>query len=416
MDWRNWAIQARMRPSFVPRSNVRSVVKAMLSATMLSVVFVIIAGLVTLVYGVGLVVPFILDQGYSHAVFFVLPFFVTVGHLTGYPLLLYYFLIIGVIVASCTWVLFSSYKTFIKEMTMKANSRDHSPLFDISGLTFVNVFVSVVIVLIAILLGASDVGSAVGGSLEENLLELANAAVWEEVIVRVLLIGVPLLMIDIIRRKMRKDWHAYILGGRFKFGTPEVALILISASIFGYAHYLGGWGIWKIPAAAIGGVAFGYLFLKFGLAAAIVMHFATDYASLPPEVFGFSVTPIDVILLLWFGLGIVFVVYYIIRIIEFIANKKFLDPKPIPVQGFWPLPWQYEQAPVLVQPPYPPVQNPPPRYPPYDYSPPAAPGQEMPPVVPQQAHYGGYVCPNCGYTEARWIDGKFQCLRCGKLT
>ncbi len=418
MDWRNWALQARMRQSTVSPTNWRAVIKAMLSVSMLTVVFTIIAGLITLIYGVGLVVPFILNQGYAHTVFFILPFFVTVGELTGYPLLVYYFFVIAAIVASCTWVLLVSYKTFMKEMTMKATSREHSPLFDISGLTFVNVFVSVLIVLIAMLFGVGDTNTPIGGSLQENLLELANAAVWEEIIVRVLLIGVPLLIIDVIRRKMRKDWYAYILGGKFKFGLPEVALVLISATIFGYAHYLGGWGAWKIPAAAIGGVAFGYLFLKYGLPAAIVMHFATDYASMPADVFGFSQVPIEVVLLLWLGLGIAFFIYYILRISEFISGRRLLDPKPQPVQGFWPQPWQYQQTPMYAQPPYPPVQNPPYQPPPYQYPPPPppSPGQEMPPVVPQQAHYGGYVCPSCGYMEARWVNGRFQCLRCGRLS
>lgn len=407
MDWRTWALRPRQHPGAVSRTSWRAVLKAFFSITMLTVVFTIIAGLVALIYGVGLVTPYILNQGYSYVMFVVLPFFVTVATVNGYPLLIYYLFVVATIVASCTWVLLSGYKQFFNEITMKAKSREHSPIFDISGLTFVNVFLSVLIVFIAILLGANDTGTPISGNIEEDLFLLANASVWEEIVVRVMLIGLPLLVIDLARRKLKKRWYSYVLGGKFEFGIPEVVLVLVSASIFGYAHYLGGWGAWKIPAASIGGIAFGYLFLKYGLPAAIVMHFATDYMTMPSQVFGFS-NALDIMLvLLWFGLGIAFFIYYVLRIGEFLTGLKFLEERPQPVGAPWPQPWAYQpaQAPTQWQQPYPPVQ--------YVQPPPVQPG---PPVVPQQAFYGGYVCPNCRYTEARWVNGRFQCLRCGKLS
>jgi membrane protease YdiL (CAAX protease family) len=69
------------------------------------------------------------------------------------------------------------------------------------------------------------------------------------------------------------------MGG---FGMSKIAIILIiiSGIIFGLAHYP-GWDdqVWKVASAAIGGIFFGYLFVRFGLYAAIFMHFITDYLS-----------------------------------------------------------------------------------------------------------------------------------------
>jgi len=405
MDWRMWALRRNEYPAGLQkRTPWRAVLKAIFSLSIFTVLFSLIMGLAALIYGVGMVTPYVLDTGYEYGLYIVVPVFVTLAVLSGNALLAYYFAVVAAIVASCSWVFLTSYKGFLKELTVKAKPREHSPIFDISGLVFVNVFLTVAIVVIAVLLGAGDTDTPVDGDLEETLFALANASVWEEVIVRILLIGVPLLAIDLIRRKSMKRWYAYFLGGKFAIGIPEVVLVIVSATIFGYAHFLGGWGFWKVPAAAIGGVAFGYLFLRHGLASAIVMHFAIDYAGMPSQVFGYSTVPETVILLMWLGLGFVFTVYYMTRIGEFLTGKKFLeDDRPRPFAAPVPQPWGFQ--PSSGQRPYP--------YTPSGGQQPNAPSQ---PVEPAGAFYGGYVCPNCGYTQARWNNGQFQCLRCGKLT
>ena len=370
---------------------------------MLSVIGMIIAELVTLIYGIGLVSPYILDTGYEHEMFVLLPFFVTVVVIKGGALLAYYLLIVAAIVSSCVWILLKNYKLFSKELLMKAKSREHSAIFDISGLLFTSIFMTLAIVFLAWLLGASNTGGVSIDDLEESLFILANASVWEELAVRVMFIGVPLLVVHQIKHKRRR-WYSYILGGKFEFGIPEVVLVIASATIFGYAHYLGGWGAWKIPAAAIGGLAFGYLFLKHGLAAAIVMHFVTDYSAMSSEVFGFSNVIEGLVLLAWAGLGIAFTVYYIMRVAEFLTGKRYLDEKPRPTGVYWPQPSPYQTGPVVWTQPYPPPQNT------------QSPVGSNYPVTPSESRYMGYVCPYCGHTEARWTNGRFQCLRCGQLS
>jgi membrane protease YdiL (CAAX protease family) len=54
--------------------------------------------------------------------------------------------------------------------------------------------------------------------------------------------------------------------------------MIISGALFGLAHY-SGWDdqAWKVLATGIMGVFLGYLFVRFGLYAAILMHFIIDY-------------------------------------------------------------------------------------------------------------------------------------------
>jgi membrane protease YdiL (CAAX protease family) len=418
-DWRTWALRSREYSRTQKRSSWRVFAKALMAFCVLTVVASLIMGAIALVYGVGLVTPYILDTGYDFALYVVLPVFVFFPVMSGYALLTYYYIVVAIIIACTVWVLLTSFKGFMKELTMKATPREHSAIFDIGGLVSVNAFMTFAILLVAMLFGASDTSGPSGGDLEELLFQLANAAVWEEVIIRILMIGLPLLVIDLVRRQMDRSkqaknlpvakrparrWRQYILGGKFDIGVPEVALVVASASIFGYAHFLGGWGLWKIPAASIGGIAFGYLFLRHGLPAAIVMHFAVDYSGMPSQVFGYSDTIEVLLIIFWLGVGFVFTFYYLTRIGEFLTGRKLLEDRPVLAGAPWPQPIGY--APVQPQQYYYPPQNP----------------QQMsmqpgpPAVEPQQAAYGGYVCPVCGYTEARYVNGRFQCLRCGNLT
>jgi len=218
------------------------------------------------------------------------------------------------------------------------------------------------------------------------------------------LIGAPLLAIDLLRKRRASKPYRYLLGGGFKIGLVEVALILVSATLFGLAHY-DSWGAWKIFPAAVAGAAFGYLFLRHGLAAAIVLHFAFDYLSMPTMVFtdslGLTVAYFAGVLL-WAGLGLVFFTYYVIRMAEFVTGKKYLDERP-----------QIVGAPALFPQAYAPsgayaaTAQVPGTTPPYGRQT----GQPL--QVPRSPFTDGYVCPMCGHTQARWADGKFRCMRCG---
>jgi len=410
MDWRTWAIRGSQPVPAERKANWRATLKAILAYALLSVIVSLVLGIVTLVYGVSIVLPDIMDTWGGWVLFIVVPVIIPLVVLSGHALAAYYLLLIGAIVASCTWVFMTSYGGFLKELTMKAKSREHSALFDITGFVTVNVFVSFVILFIATMLGAGDTEAPDLGTTSEALFALANASVWEELIVRVLLLGLPLVVVDLVRRRRDRKWYRYVLGGSLEIGPAEVALIIASSTIFGFAHYDGGWGSWKIVDAGIGGLMFGYLFLKFGLASAIVLHFAIDYTGMPGMVFGLSEAYEMFLVLLWLAVGAVLFVYYLTRIWEFLTGAKVLDERPRHAGVPWPQPTAYSfPTGPQHQPPPPPAASPTP----------TDAGRTLPPPPPETSHLnfvGGYVCPTCGGTEARYINGRFECVRCGKLT
>lgn len=139
-------------------------------------------------------------------------------------------------------------------------------------------FVNAVYTLLLILLGAHPVNPIDMGGFESwrLLFVLANASVYEELAFRVLYIGIPLVIVHMVLHRPKKPWH-YLLGGGFEIRLPETFFLFLSSAIFGYAHVLHGWDIYKFPTAALMGIFLGYLFLKKGLYAAILLHFSVNY-------------------------------------------------------------------------------------------------------------------------------------------
>ncbi|MDR1405457.1 MAG: CPBP family intramembrane metalloprotease [Candidatus Methanoplasma sp.] len=107
-----------------------------------------------------------------------------------------------------------------------------------------------------------------------NLYLYANAPVWEELATRAFYIGIPMTAVTLIITK-KKESLKCLLGG---FGMSRFALILIivSSVIFGFAHQP-VWGIYKVIPVIWFGFALGYLFVRFGLYAAIAFHFLYNY-------------------------------------------------------------------------------------------------------------------------------------------
>lgn len=402
----------RLPPGYVAyyptsrRPPIRQVMKGISAYVALTFLFQLVLSMIVLVYGIDIVAPEIMD-GWSYPLFVVVPVIITFASLSGPALLAYYIFLIVAILVSCSWIILSGFRDFKKELTMTAETRKHSAIFATVGLFFATLFFSVLVALVA---NPSTDEIPEPGTLAESLFTLANASVWEELIVRVLMIGLPMILVDFARRRKLEKWRSYILGGKFSTGIPEVALVLISSAIFGIAHFSSGWGLWKVLPATVGGVAFGYLFLRYGLAASIMMHFSTDYLGMPIEVAGSTglqaIT--GVAILLWLGFGALFFVYYCGRIVEFVTGKKLFETlpqeraHPRTLSGPWSaMPDQtYTLGPLVQQ----------------------GNGQNSPSVQQSSVQHfeggfgGGYVCPVCGGVEARWADGRFQCLRCGHLT
>lgn len=368
---------------------------------MVTYVAYLMVTVVVLVYGISIVLPEIGDRHYT--VYALLPLLTPLFTITGAALETYYLLIVAAIIASVGWVTLHSLKGFISEMSMQSKSREHSAIFEVCGVFFGILFFDLVL---SLLMSASgyEPSDPIGDSSDlELLFSLANASVWEELVARVLLIGIPLLLADLLMKRGAKKPHKYLVGGGLRIGPVEAGLIVVSASLFGLAHY-DAWGAWKILPSAIAGLGFGYLFLRHGLASAIVLHFAFDYMSMPTTVFPDSVgltVAMVVGVLLWAGLGLIFFTYYVVRIAEFLTGQKYFEEKPQLVGAPSPFPSTYVSGA------------------------PYAPGEVA--SQPRQNGYhrqreeaawrpppaGGYVCPICGYTQARWAEGRLHCMRCG---
>jgi hypothetical protein len=360
--------------------------------------------LFTMLYGVDIVSPELEHRSFTQ-------YFALVGTsplitISGAALQGWYFLLIGAILASAGWMLVRSGSRFVKEITLRGRARDHSPFFDMCGLLFAVFFINTVIVLTMTSLGSEPETPVEDTATWELLFLLANASVWEEVLFRVLYIGVPLAAAYVAMTRDIRKLPKYLLGGGINIGVAEVCLVMISAAMFGFAHYE-GWGAWKIFPSGLAGVAFGYMFLRHGLPAAIMLHFSFDYMSMPILVFEDSLGLQLIVLLgllLWLGVGSVFMVYYIIRSAEYVTGRQFFDVTT-GEEAFLPPRTQWRQ----------PIDR--------------TGGQAWHPYPPQGGPGGGrddrgrgvvgsggyFICPACGSTAARWLSGGLQCLRCGRI-
>ncbi len=68
-------------------------------------------------------------------------------------------------------------------------------------------------------------------------------------------------------------------GGLFGGGMSwaEWIMVLFTASLFGFAHYLGGWGPGKISQAGLSGLIFALAYLYYGVQAPFLLHWYSNY-------------------------------------------------------------------------------------------------------------------------------------------
>jgi membrane protease YdiL (CAAX protease family) len=129
------------------------------------------------------------------------------------------------------------------------------------------------------------------------LVSLALAPFLEETGFRFILIGVPIfLLMLVVRAPAGRTLRALLrpsaawsdarnsqglIAGTDFLRVFAYFLLILSAIVFGLAHYFSGagWEVGKISEAAVGGVGLGYLYIRYGLHAAILGHWGVDYFS-----------------------------------------------------------------------------------------------------------------------------------------
>ncbi len=106
------------------------------------------------------------------------------------------------------------------------------------------------------------------------IFALLNASVYEEILCRLLMVGLPCLIVALILKREGPK-HRYLLGGA-KFEWWMVIFVLFSSTMFGLAH-LDNWDTWKFFPTFMFGLAAGYVYLRYGLYATVSMHFINDF-------------------------------------------------------------------------------------------------------------------------------------------
>tara|TARA_Y100000590_G_scaffold251954_1_gene282922 strand:- start:2362 stop:3351 length:990 start_codon:yes stop_codon:yes gene_type:complete len=113
-------------------------------------------------------------------------------------------------------------------------------------------------------------------------LQISIAPITEEIGFRVILIGIPLFLIyshkSSVKFFFKSLWSPYSTLHIFEY-RKVIPIIIIVGIFFGVAHVISGepWTTGKILQASIGGVIIGWVYFRYGLAAAIILHWATNY-------------------------------------------------------------------------------------------------------------------------------------------
>lgn len=246
--------------------------------------------------------------------------------LTGAGAELYWIGAVAVITASILFATFRYVSARRAENGGSASEVKRTALFWIGILFSASLLVEILLFAISAQLGfGTDVGWTSDYTDTELLFMLANASVWEELISRVALIGIPIVLIQLARTGDPRS-AAHLLGG-FGMSCVAVVLIVFSGIMFGAAHY-NGWGIAKAVITCLGGVIFGYVYVRFGVYASIIMHFLTNYLSGFIYADGFAVLGIFGSLL-FLMIGFVSLAYLLTRIPGNTDVKAYLKSLPL---------------------------------------------------------------------------------------
>lgn len=226
------------------------------------------------IWGIPLVFPNLADNDVTLII--IVPKIITIATFSGIPAQIYYILLIIALAICLGYYFYRAYGPLVKLKNGDNKSIRNTAFFEVPVLFCTLLFWELAFVLI---LTYCDI--PVNGLPDREtwkwMFGLLEAPVWEEIITRVLMIGVPMMLIALIRDQEGSSSLKYLFGG-FGFNRPAMVLIFFSAFMFGAGH-LNNWGAWKFFPTFVFGLIAGYLFCRYGVYATIVIHFLTDYLS-----------------------------------------------------------------------------------------------------------------------------------------
>ncbi len=239
--------------------------------------------------------------------------------LTGALAQAYWLFIEITILTSIAIMAIQTWRTYKEDQGTNADRIERTSLYGAGSLFALMTVTSVIISLVMGMFGSSisTPEGMVTGNVPEALYSYANAAVWEEIITRLVYIGIPMVVVGTILTRKADSWK-YLLGG---FGISKLAilLVIVSALIFGFAHY-DGWGFEKVIPSTAAGIILGYAYIKYGIHVSIIIHFLTDYLAVVS--FTDMIVPSSFILMAVLGLGLVFLFVYGKKLWDFIRVSK----------------------------------------------------------------------------------------------
>jgi hypothetical protein len=251
----------------------------------------------------------------SYPIFVIVPMLIDLFYMQGTVLQIYYVLLLVAITISLALLFYHSFSTIGTKPDERGRGFQNSALYEMTVLYAAVLFLEIVFIIILNACGVETGGYEHTNTWKE-MFSLLNASVWEEVITRVLYLGIPMLIIALARNDKTIPLWKYPLGG-FGINRLVAVFIVFSAIMFGAGH-LTNWGLWKFFPTFIAGLCMGYLFAKYGLYASIAMHFLTDYMSAEMWLTGSTAMPLTGVFMIFVCfLGIPFVIVYCQRLKDY---------------------------------------------------------------------------------------------------
>lgn len=249
-------------------------------------------------WGIPMVFPKLPDYGSTLIV--VTPYIVNVVSFNGVLSQIYYILLILAVTVCISVYIYRSIGSAGKLLNGDDKSIRNTAFYEVCVLFSVLFFWEMTFILILEAMGV-EINDLPERDTWVWMYELLEASVWEEIITRMLLIGVPVFLVSVLLKHEGRASVKFLFGG-VGFNRFTILLIFFSAFIFGAAH-LNNWGLWKFfPTFAFGLIA-GYLFCKYGVYATILLHFMTDYMSAESWLMGTETSIMTVLLFILVSLA-----------------------------------------------------------------------------------------------------------------
>ena len=257
-------------------------------------------------------------------IFIIVPMIVNIFPIGGFALQTYFVLL----VAACFISAFLLFRDVPENIGKAIRKREYLPfqesaLFRMSTLFAALMTFQMSIISLVLLMG-QDLQSVdmEGYPVWAVLFSLVEASVWEEVLCRFLMLGVPVAIVAYMSGKEDRSWKL-ALGG---FGIDRTALvfILFSSFIFGAGH-LTNWGLWKFLPTFAFGLGCGYLFSKYGLHASIMLHFTVNLMSAGTWLSGSEINSVSMMMFPALALGLYFLISYVLRGYRFLLDMFARD-------------------------------------------------------------------------------------------